>query len=96
MNLGSLGQFLTTALGVVCRSNQIAPAIVGTAQDVRNLAAEKLGMVTLKEKPAMASGWRRELVGQLIEKILSGSIAIRVDDPRSDNPLVLEDVSSGD
>ncbi|MEM7455379.1 MAG: HRDC domain-containing protein [Planctomycetota bacterium] len=92
MNLGSLGQFLTTALGVVCRSNQIAPSIVGTAQDVRNLAAEKLGMVKLKEPPAMANGWRRELVGQLIEQILSGRIAIRVDDPRSDNPLVLEEV----
>ncbi len=89
-NLGMLGQFLTTALAVVCKSNNIAPSIVGTAQDVRTLAAEKLGMIKLKEKPAMAYGWRSELVGQLIEKILDGDIGIRVGDPRSDSPLVIE------
>ena len=30
---------------------------------------------------------------RIIEKILSGNVAIRVDDPRSDNPLVLEEVN---
>ena len=43
MNMGLLGQFLTTALAVVCKTENIAPNIVGTAQDVRTMAAWRLG-----------------------------------------------------
>jgi len=90
MNLGLLGQFLTTALNVVCRNQSIAPQIVGTTNDVRVMAAWKLGIIDLKEKPELASGWRAEMVGQLIEQVLDGTIAIRVDDPSSESPLQLE------
>ena len=89
-SLGLLGQFLTTALNVVCRRSQIAPSLVGTANDVRQLAAWKLGMIRLDEAPDLASGWRAEIVGQLIEKVLDGKIAIRVQDPKSDMPLIIE------
>ncbi len=90
MSLGLLGQFLTTALNVVCRRANIASSLVGTAQDVRKLAAWRLGMVELDEQPDLASGWRSEIVGQLIEKVLDGKIALRVDDPKSDMPLIIE------
>ncbi|MFK7766416.1 MAG: ribonuclease D [Mariniblastus sp.] len=90
MNLGLLGQFLTTALNVVCKTENIAPNIVGTAQDVRTMAAWRMGMLDLKEKPDLVTGWREEIVGQLIDRVLDGTIAIRVDDPKSDHPLRLE------
>ena len=90
MNLGLLGQFLTTALNVVCKTENIAPSIVGTAQDVRTMAAWRLGLIELKTEPELATGWRAEIVGQLIDRVLDGTIAVRVDDPNSDNPLKLE------
>jgi ribonuclease D len=90
MNLGLLGQFLTTALNVVCKTQQIAPSMVSTAQELRTLAAWRLGMIDLKEEPPLASGWRAEIVGQVIDQVLDGTIAIRVDDPKSDHPLKLE------
>ena len=90
MNLGLLGQFLTTALNVVCKTQNIAPNIVGTAQGVRTMAAWRLGMIELKEEPDLATGWRAEIVGQLIDRVLDGTIAIRVDNPKSDQPLQLE------
>ena len=90
MNLGLLGQFLTTALNVVCKSESIAPNIVGTAQDVRTMAAWRLGMIELNSKPELAVGWRSEIVGQLVERVLDGTIAIRVGDPKSESPLRLE------
>jgi ribonuclease D len=90
MNLGLLGQFLTTALNVVCKSESIAPNIVGTAQDVRTMAAWRLGMIELGSEPGLAVGWRSEIVGQLVDRVLDGTIAIRVDDPKSENPLRLE------
>ena len=89
-NLGLLGQFLSTALNVVCRDQSIAPSLVGTANDVRTMAAWKLGMISPKDKPALASGWRAEMIGHLIERVLDGTIAIRVDDPASSDPLKLE------
>src|SRR5690606_7288273 len=37
-----IGQFLSTALGSICRTKQVAPSLVGTAQDVRELIAYRL------------------------------------------------------
>lgn len=90
MNLGLLGQFLNTALAVVCKTESIAPNIVGTSQDVRTMAAWRLGMIELSSPPSLADGWRAEIVGQLIDRVLDGSIAIRVGNPKSDQPLSLE------
>ena len=93
-NLGLLGQLVTTALNIVCRNADIAPSLVGTAQDVRNLAASKLGLLKLKTPPALSTGWRAQVVGQVIERILDGQLVIRVADPKSETPLVIEEAAS--
>ena len=91
VNLGLLGQFLTTALNVVCRSQNIAPSLVGTASDTRALAAARLGLLKKEEAPPeLSEGWRKQIVGQVIEDALQGKIAIRVGDPKSDHPLKIE------
>ncbi len=43
--IGILAQFLNTALTSMCNCENIAPGIVGTVQDVRDLIAESLGLV---------------------------------------------------
>lgn len=91
MNLGLLGQFINIALKVICREQNVASSIVGTSDEVRNLVAWKLGVLELKETPKLARGWRADLVGQLVEKLLDGSIAISVEDPKSDHPLTLRE-----
>ncbi len=92
INLGLLGQFLTTALKIVCMHENISSAIVGTSQDVRDLAAWRMGLASSDSVPSLAKGWRAEIIGQLIEKMLDGSVAIRVDNPKSSQPLVLENI----
>jgi len=89
-NLGLLGQFLATALKIVCKTESIAPGIVGSADNVRTMAAWKLGMLKLAEPPELSRGWRAKIVGTLVDKVLDGTYAIRVGDPKSDEPLVLE------
>ena len=84
-----LGQFLSTALTSLCRSMELAPALVGTASDVRDLIAYRLGFVT-DEVPILARGWRAEVVGTLIDDLLAGKLSIRITDPLSDHPLVFE------
>jgi ribonuclease D len=89
--LNLLGQFLSAALSSICRSAQIAPSIVGTASDVRELIAFRLGCGG-DVPPILARGWRAEVVGQLIDDLLAGRKSIRIADPQSDHPLVFEAV----
>jgi ribonuclease D len=84
-----LGQFLSTALTSLCRSLSLAPALVGTPGDVRDLIAFRLGYGD-GQPPALAQGWRAEVVGSLIDDLLAGKLSIRITDPLSDHPLVFE------
>ncbi|QDU28359.1 Ribonuclease D [Anatilimnocola aggregata] len=96
--LNLLGQFLSTALGSICRSAQVAPNLAGTAQDVRDLVAYRLdlGGFAADEKPLLATGWRAEVVGQVIDQLLSGELAIRIADPLDHEPLVFEPCTRGE
>jgi ribonuclease D len=87
--INMLGQFLSSALASICRSAEIAPSIVGTASDVRDLVAYRLGF-DVGGTPVLARGWRAEVVGHLIEDLLAGRTSIRIADPLSEEPLVFE------
>ena len=84
-----VGQFLSSALGSICRAANLAPSIVGTASDVRDLIAYRLNVpgANLDGPPALACGWRAEVVGRSIDDLLNGTLAIRIGDPHSDEPL---------
>jgi ribonuclease D len=87
-----LGQFLSTALTSLCRSLDLAPALVGTASDVRDLIAFRMGFID-GEPPLLARGWRAQVVGSLIDDLLAGKLSIRIADPLSDHPLAFENVA---
>jgi ribonuclease D len=84
-----LGQFLSSALAGICRAAQIAPSLVGTAADLRELIAYRLDSAAAAstEPPSLAQGWRAEIVGQVIDEFLQGNLALRVHDPHADEPL---------
>jgi ribonuclease D len=90
--LNLLGQFLSTALGSICRSAQVAPSLAGTAQDVRDLIAYRLQLGGFEngDLPLLARGWRAEVVGQVIDHLLAGDLAVRIGDPLDEEPLVFE------
>jgi len=89
--LNVLGQFLATALGSICRAQQVAPGLVGSVQDVRDFVAFRLGLGDSSDQPpALGCGWRSEIVGHTIEDVLNGKLAIRVSDPLAEHPLVFE------
>jgi ribonuclease D len=90
--LAMLGQFLATAIAGLCRQMSIAPSLVGTASDMRDLLAFKLGYRPSEDPPTLARGWRATLVGGIVDDLLEGRSALRIGDPRSGNPLVLEKV----
>lgn len=88
-----LGQFLTTALTSICHSKNIAPSIVGTAQDVRDLVAFEMGFHPKDDPPPrLADGWRAGVIGNSLRDLLQGKVGIRIDDPMSDHPLCFENL----
>jgi ribonuclease D len=95
--LNVLGQFLSPALASICRSANVATSLAGTATDVRDLIAYRLGFAAAgDDPPILASGWRAELVGHLIEELISGRKSIRIEDPLSEHPLAFDPVGGED
>lgn len=95
--LDLLGQFLTPALTSICRRAEVAASMVGTASDVRDMIAHHMGFAGgADETPALLRGWRAELVGNLIEHLLSGKTAISIGDARDADPLVFLPLARGD
>jgi ribonuclease D len=92
--LNLLGQFLSPALTSICRSANVATSLAGTATDVRDLIAFRLGFgdATDEEPAVLARGWRAELVGNLIDDLLVGRKSIRISDPLSEHPLEYDPV----
>lgn len=85
---GVLGQFLNTALGCVCREAQVAPSLVGTVDDLRDLIAYRLQVGSVdREPPRLARGWRATIVGHSIDEFLAGKLAIHIRDPHHEDPL---------
>jgi len=81
-----LGQFLSTALTSICKTKNLAASLVGTASDVRDLISFRLGIETT-EPPFLATGWREQIVGRLIEDLLEGKVTVHVENPLSEDPL---------
>lgn len=91
--LNLLGQFLAPALGTICRRADIATSMVGTASDVRELIAYRMGITNAEEDvPVLAQGWRAELVGNVIDDLLAGKRSIRITNALAEDPLVFEKV----
>ncbi len=87
-----LGQFLATAVSSMARAAEVAPGLIGSVQDVRDLIAHHLGYEG-SETPMLAQGWRAIVVGQVINRLLDGQLAIRITNPNSPEPLSFEPLS---
>jgi ribonuclease D len=85
--LSVLGQFLFAALGSLCRESRLAPALVGTPNDIRELIAQRTHQVKSKKTPRLAKGWRAHFVGDLFNDLIDGKIAVRVTAPADESPL---------
>ena len=89
--LNVLGQFLSAALGTMCRRAELAQSLVGNPTDVRELIAYRLGYARDDDPlPSLATGWRAGVVGTVIDDLLSGELSIRITNPTSDSPLSFE------
>ena len=71
-------------------SSQAVRSVCSWRPDMRDLLAWKLGYDTEEGEPLLATGWRAEVVGEVIDDLLAGRAALRIGDPRSHDPLVID------
>ena len=85
-----ISRLLALALGNVCAELDIAHSLVGTNKDLTELVRAVRGGES-QETPRMLSGWRGEICGELLKKVLEGRVRFRVAPPNSPAPLIFED-----
>ena len=85
-----LAQLLSMALANRCAQVEVALGLVGTTADLRHLARWQVYGDKSGDTPRLMQGWRAEVCGELLADVLAGKIALRINDPRSDHPLVFE------
>ena len=85
---GMLTQFLSAALAYICRTKRISPAIVATSDDLRDFVKYRLDPINDgSSPPCLTVGWRAEIVGKELDELLTGKLAMVLDDPDSDMPI---------
>ena len=85
-----LGQFLAAALAALCRETDISPGLLGGPGDVRDLVAWRLGERDETDPPALAVGWRAELIGRRLEDLLEGRLSVHIRNALDEQPLAFE------
>lgn len=85
----ALAQFLGMVLANRCAELDLSKQIVATSDSLKRFIrwhnSGRRG-----NPPALATGWRAEVCGDLLTDILEGKISIHVEDPSRDSPLAFE------
>lgn len=83
-----LTQFLTAALASICRAKRISPAVVATADDLRDFVKYQLGDAEKDlPPPSLMTGWRSEIIGKDLEDLLSGRVGMFLNPKDSEMPI---------
>ena len=82
-----LGQLLYSALGTICKQNDLACNLVANPSDVRKWALWRLRPDLNISEPILEQGWRKLIAGSIFEELITGNMVIRVSDPTSEEPL---------
>jgi ribonuclease D len=87
-----LSQFLSTSMACISRQQDLAPSIVGNTDDVKEFLGAELEPDPKDPTPVLRKGWRGEIVGPTLRKVLDGELSIRVVNVREPQPLEFAEV----
>lgn len=89
-----IARLLALALANRCAELEIAQTLVGTNRDLNDLVRFIRG----RERdcdPILLTGWRNEICGELLKRVLDGQVSFRVSPRGSSTPLIFDDAGSG-
>jgi ribonuclease D len=82
-----LGALLNVVLGELCERLKLAQSLVCSQQDLKDLIRARQPGGELPHDSPFRAGWRREAVLPHLERILSGDLMVRVQNPAAATPL---------
>lgn len=85
-----ISRLLGLALSNVCAEQDVAQALAGTNRDLTELVRYVRGGER-GEVPLLLQGWRGEMFGELLRKVLDGRVHFRVAPEGAATPLIFED-----
>lgn len=85
--VGTLGSLLSVVLSDLCEHRKLAPNLVCTQQDLKDLVRARLPGNRLPEDSPFADGWRATAIRAALEEVLDGRTSVRVANPQSADPL---------
>jgi len=85
-----ISRLLALALGNVCAELEIAQTLAGTNRDLMELV-RFVRTGDSSDPPRLLSGWRGEICGELLRKVLEGRVRFRVSPRNASTPLIFED-----
>jgi ribonuclease D len=85
-----ISRLLALALANVCAELEIAQLLVGTGRDLTELVRAVRGGEN-GSPPLLLQGWRNEICGELLRKVLDGRMCFRVAPKNSATPLIFEE-----
>lgn len=85
--VGTLSALLSVVLADLCEHRKLAPNLVCSQQDLKDLVRARLPGHRLPDDSPFAAGWRAEAIRTPLEEVLDGRTSLRVADPRSADPL---------
>ena len=81
-------QFLSAALASICRTKRISPAVVATADDLRDFVKFRLEDSERDlPSPALTNGWRAEIIGKDLDDLLTGRVGLFLNPKDCDMPI---------
>jgi ribonuclease D len=90
--LAMVVSLLSATLNQCCAECRVAPSLVGTSGDLKDLVRWHVEGRAEASRPILAQGWRAEVCGHTLSDVLAGRRALRIVDPAADVPVALDPV----
>jgi ribonuclease D len=85
--VATLGALLNVVLTDTCARMKLAPSLVCSSQDLKDLVRARQPGISLPEDSPFIGGWRREAVLPVLDSLLDGKLQVRVSNPSAVDPL---------
>lgn len=84
---------LNAALTQIAAGNKVAPSLLGTTADLKEVVRWHVARRPEGHRPALLEGWRGEVCGQTILDVVAGKRALRIVDPEAEVPVAVDSIA---
>lgn len=84
---------LNAALTQIAAGNKVAPSLLGTTADLKEVVRWHVARRPEGHRPALLDGWRGEVCGQTILDVVAGKRALRIVDPEAEVPVAVDSIA---